>query len=219
MMDKLLVHKMTGKEKEEKDEKYKRPQNVNFAAVPKTNPPVFDTLRVFAKQSDKQLQLIQSDVVKSSIPICKVMESLFESKDKPEEINVIQLIETLSDSLNFIGSANVGLVKMRKENIKRELPLPMQGLCRDPEVFSAKFLFGDELNDKIKEVTELNKVKNKFEKDTNSNRGNMRGSGRGRGRGGPNYRGYPRDQNRYRPYGKSKNFRRGGNRTPAPKKQ
>ena len=97
------------------------------------------------------------------------MESLFKNKDKPEDIDAVQLIYTVSDSLNSIGSANVGLVKVRKEAIKRELP--MQGFCRDPEVFSAKFIFGDELNDKIKEVAVLNKVKNKFERETNISRG------------------------------------------------
>ena len=68
MMDKLLIYKLMGKEKEEKVEKYKRPQNVSYAKVPKTNPPIFDTLRVPAKREDKHLQLIQSDLVKSSIP-------------------------------------------------------------------------------------------------------------------------------------------------------
>ena len=218
MMDKLLIYKLMGKEKEEKVDKYKRPQNVSYAKVPKTNPPIFDTLRVPAKRDDKHLQLIQSDVVKSSIPICQVMENLFQNKDTPSEIDAVQLIKTLSDSLNFIGSANVELVKMRKNIIKKELPSAMQGLCKEPESFSANFLFGDELNSKIKEVTELNKVKKQFDFPS-SIRGNFRGAGRGRGRGGPSFRGYSRDTGRYRPYSRSKNFRRGGNQTPAPKKQ
>ena len=224
MMDKLLTLKMGGKDKEDKEEKYKRPQNIEFARVPKTNSPVFDSLRVPAKKIEKSLQGIQSDVVRSSLPICQVMETLFQNKDTPGEINAVKLIETLSDSLNFIGCANVGLIKMRKENIKKELPQNMQGLCRDPEVFSAKFLFGDELNDKIKEVTELNKVKNKFDKDSYSSRDNYRGAGRGRARAGySSFRGASRGQwqRRFKPYTyeKPKNFKRGGNQPSAPKKQ
>ena len=224
MMDKLLTLKLGGKDKEDKEQKYKRPQNIEFARVPKTNAPVFDSLRVPAKKTEKLLQGIQSDVVRSSLPICQVMETLFHNKDTPGDIDAVELIETLSDSLNFIGCANVGLIKMRKENIKKELPQNMQGLCREPEVFSAKFLFGDELNDKIKEVTELNKVKNKFDKDFYSSRDNYRGAGRGRARAGfSSFRGSSRGQwqRRFKPYSyeKPKNFKRGGNQPSAPKKQ
>ena len=157
-----------------------RPSNVQFANVPKTNQAVWDALKPNTRTCDSKLQHIQKNVLKSSIPVAKVMEELFNNKDKPENIDINNLITTLSDALNFIGTANVDLVKIRKDNIKKDLPKPMQGLCRDPEEFSASLLFGDNLNNKIKEVSELNKVKGKITFDKDFNR---RGRGRGRGRG------------------------------------
>ena len=217
MMDKLIIHKMEDKEREKKEEIYKQPQNFEYGRVPKTNPAVWDAIRYSTRTGDRKLQEIQQSVIFSSIPICQAMEILFEKKDSPQDLDPIALINILADSINFIGDANVGIVKARKENIKKDLPQAMQGLCKQPENFSPNFIFGEDLNEKIKEVTELNRVKNKFEKD--QPRGQYRGAGRGRGTGGrgfKNYRGSPR----YRPYNKdqAKNAKRRGNLNAAPKK-
>ena len=99
--------------------------------------------------------------------------------------------------------------------LKKYLPKLMQGLCRDPKEFSATHLFGDNLNSKIKEVTELNKVKGKIFYDRDTVR-----RGRSRGRGRANFRMsrgfYNRNQRRPYPFNnRPKNFgtRRGSSST------
>ena len=117
------------------------------------------------------------------------------------------MIKKLTDAVAFIGAANVNMVKLRKQFIKRDLPLKMKGLCRDEE-FSGKYLFGDNLNAKIKEVSELNKVTLDFKKvNYRTNNRGVRGSYRGGMRG---FRG--RRAFRFSPYNRSSNFTRRGNR-------
>ena len=86
------------------------------------------------------------------------MDELNNNLSEPGSLDVKKLIHTLSDSLFFLGSANAGMVKFRCQLVKRELPMSMQGLCRDSIGFSGSHLFGDNLNASIKEVSELNKV-------------------------------------------------------------
>ena len=97
------------------------------------------------------LQSVQQNFLSSSVPVLKVMEELINNLSEPGSLDVKKLIHTLSDSLFFLGSANAGMVKC-------ELPMSMQGLCRDSIGFTGSNLFGDNLNSSIKEVSELNKV-------------------------------------------------------------
>ena len=48
------------------------------------------------------------------------MEELFEKKDKPEDLEVVDLINKLSDSLTFLGTANVEINTVRKIKIKKD---------------------------------------------------------------------------------------------------
>ena len=167
------------------------------------------------RATNSRLQNIQKFFVKSAIPIGKVMEDFFKNVDSPQNIDVNEMITTLSDAMNFVGTANVDLVKIRKDNIKKDLPKLMQGLCRDPEEFSATHLLCDNLNSKIKDVTELNKVKGKIFYDRDTVR-----RGRSRGRGRANFRMsrgfYNRNQRRPYPFNnRPKNFgtRRGSSST------
>ena len=136
--------------------------------------------------------------MKSALPIAQVMTELYENIDEPEKIDVNKIILTLSDSLSFIGSANVEMVKIRKNQLRKDLPKNMYGLCNESEEFSPNFLFGDDLKNKVKEVSELNKIKSKFSTE------NFRGKrGMARGRGRFNFRGSSRGNRRYTPYNKN----------------
>ena len=202
MMDQLLKTEMSPDMAKEKDSSYLRPKNVEFASPHKVNLPVWEVMNKWTRRSDVKLQNVQKNVLKSALPIAKVMEKLYERKDDPENLDINLLISTLADSVNFIGSANVELVKIRKDQIKRDLPKNMHGLCAESENFSPGLLFGDDLKTKVKEVSELNKIKNKFGNDNfRGKRGMLRGRG---GRYTNSYRGFQKG-NRFSPY-PQKNF-------------
>ena len=178
LCNKFLSNKMSKELEKEKSDGYARPKNVEFAEAPMTNKPIFETLRYSTKYLDVGLQTVQKDFLKGTLPVIEVMEELAKN-ESAENMDVKNMIKKLADSVAFIGAANVNMVKTRRHLIKRDLPPRMKGLCRDGEEFSGKLLFGDNLNGKIKEVSELNKVTNDFK------RGSFRGRGfRGMGRGG-----------------------------------
>ena len=165
VVNKALSTHMKEDKYKDKSEKYLRPKNLDCAIVPKVNRPVWDGMRKATRITDCKLQQIQTDVLKSVVPICKVISELFENRNNPENLDPKQLVSTLSDSFAFIGCANENLTLKRKDFIKGDLPKNMQGICdsADKETPS-EFLFGENLNSKIKEVVELNKLSTKFDK-------------------------------------------------------
>ena len=197
IMDDILQSKMSNEAAKEKEDKYPRPENVKFAAVPKTNSPVWDAIRLETKRSDLKVQNVQKNVLKSSLPIAQVIEELYKHRNEPDQIDVKSIITTLTDSVRFLGSANVQCNKIRKELIKKDLPRNMKGLCRESEDVSADLLFGTDLKTKIKEVSELNKIRGKFNPNNFGNRGGYRGRGKFPKRGNFN-----RAQRKYNPMGK-----------------
>ena len=211
LANKLLKEKMGAETAKNMYEKYLNPMNVDFANAPKINKPVWENISQTNKVRDCKLQGIQKDVLKSSLPILKVMEKLFKEQNDPTKLCVPELIKTLSDSLVFIGSANFNLVQTRKDFLKPDLPKNMQGLCREEVKFTGTELFGDDLNSTIKNVTELNKVSNSikgFSKPGPSyqNRGNSFGHFKSRGRF---IRGRGRMMRRYTPYSNRGRFNSG----------
>ena len=121
-------------------------------------------------------------MLKAVVPISQVIQSLYAQRDNPENIDAKELITSLTDSLAFLGCANVNLVAKRKDSIRPDLPKNMRGLCDESVEFSAESLFGDDLTGNVKEVNELNKLSGKFEKEFRYPRRGVRG-GFGRGRG------------------------------------
>ena len=100
------------------------------------------------------------------------MEEMNKAEKNSESFDLKKCIRTLADSLAFTGSANVHMVKTRRDFIKKEMPKTMQALCGDGFEFSGSYLFGNNLTAAIKEVSELNKVSRGM---------NVRGRARGRG--------------------------------------
>ena len=192
LVKKFLMEKMNEAAYTSKDELYPRPKNIESTSVPKVNKPIWDGMRKFTRSNDATLQKVQKDFLKSALPITEVISKLLAAREDPSTLNVDQMVLSLTDSLAFLGAANVEMVNKRKELIKADLPKNMQGLCKEGE-FSSSLLFGENLSAKIKDMTEENKVNSKvILQRPFMNRGNARGRSfnmrrgiRGRGRFGP----------------------------------
>ena len=215
LINTYLGKRMSADLEKQKSDKYLRPKNVSFAEAPRTNKTVFDILRHFTKVTDVNLQSVQKNMLKSVLPIIEILNELPTlglEKTKQQEI-----IQKLTDSVAFTGIANVNMVKIRKLNIKKDLPARMKGLCAESGEFSGKSLFGDNLTTRIKEVSDMNKVSMDFKR--SGSRGTFRGF-RGPGRfiqRGTRYR-----RGRFNPYNRfspnKKNIKYQGNK-PGPSKQ
>ena len=92
-------------------DKYCPPRNIEFLSAPKINKPVWGNLSDGAKIIDHGFQSIQRDFLLSAVPTLQVMEKINASQDDLNQLDVKELIRTLTDSLAFIGSANDGLEK------------------------------------------------------------------------------------------------------------
>jgi len=201
LTDRLLNLKISDAVVKNKRDLYPRPSNVEFVNAPKINKPMWESLHHATKIKDSVLQNIQKDFLISAVPTMKVMEKIFDARDDMGSLDATELIDLLKDNFVFLGCANVGMIKLRRENIKRVLPRNMQGLCSDQVEHSSTYLFGDDLNASIKEVSELHKISNVFQNRTFPVRGARRGSS-SRGTRSRVYRGAEnrRFQRRYRPY-------------------
>ena len=183
LTDNLLRLKIGDSVVKAKRELYPKPNNVKFLNAPKINKPMWDNLHYSTQVGDSQMQAIEKDFLASAIPTIKVMEKIFEAKDNMGSLKAVDLIDTLKDSLIFLGCANANMIKLRRENVKRVLPKHMQGLCSDNVEYSSSHLFGDDLNASIKEVSEFNKISNSFKARGGPSRGGRRAPLRGnRGR-------------------------------------
>ena len=134
-------------------EQHPLPKNVENVNTPKINKPVWVNLPHATKRKDVNLQTIQKKFLNSAVPIMKVMEQLNDAREDPC---------TSSDSLAFIGAANVDMVFLRRSCVKKDLPANMQLLCSDSVDISGDLLFGKSLSTDIKEVSELNKISQTF---------------------------------------------------------
>lgn len=199
--------------------KYLQPNNVPFVEAPKVNKIVWDAMPGPSRSVDTLMQGIQKDFLLSAIPTVKVIEKLFEARESPQDLDVNELITTLSDSIAFLGTANLKTIRNRREVIRRDIPDKLKGLCNPDVEFTGSLLFGENLMGKIKEVTEASKIASDLKKSESVGfiqRGRTRGrfkSGRypvrGRGNRGSVARiGNGTRGNRFSPYNRRLNGRR-----------
>lgn len=82
-------------------EKHVRPQNLPNLTVPKTNAPVWERLRMGSRVVDAALQKVQAVLVKSMIPVLRVVEDI--GAGKVEGVN--KFIEPLNDTVRLVGAS------------------------------------------------------------------------------------------------------------------
>ena len=138
------------------------PKNVEYVNTPQINKPVWVNLPHATKRNDVNLQTIQKKFLDSAVPIMKVTEQLNDAREDPSCLDLGNLVRVLTDSLVFIGAANVDMVSLRRFCVKKDLPANMQLLCSESVDFSGDLLFGKSLSTDIKEVFELNKISQTF---------------------------------------------------------
>lgn len=158
LVDTLLSTKASEEVVKAREARHLKPKNVKFVECPQVNKQVLFNMKRNTRSIDMKMQGVQREFLKSAIPITKVIDTLHAEYDKGTELDLPSLIKNLSDSLAFLGSANVEMVKCRRENIKGDIPQKMKGICSADAEFSASLLFGDKFLQTIKEVSEEHKV-------------------------------------------------------------
>lgn len=206
LVDSMLSSPLDSKAMEAKAKEFKRPSNCAFLQAPRMNTEVWNASSIAVRTADSSLQEVQKQFLQSVVPTLKAIEKLFEVKDAVpmETIDLKEVIKTLTDSIAFVGKANMSMVKHRKEMIKPILADKFKKLCNPSIKFSGEFLFGQDVVKDIKVISEMSKCSEDIARASSSrySRGTYRGS-----RGGKAARARGSRGGRYIPY-KTGNYSR-----------
>ncbi|XP_072170912.1 uncharacterized protein [Diadema setosum] len=140
----LISHPLEEKVLEETASKYPAPSNCVYLATPKVNGPIWDNLPQHTRSRDAKLQRVQKSLTKG-------LSALIQSFPSP------QLTDTQQDTLALLCNANFELNSLRKELIKPDMAATYSHLCK-PSTPVTKFLFGDELGKRMKDLKEEQKA-------------------------------------------------------------
>ena len=135
------------------------PDIKNFS-VPEINPQLLDSDRVQANKNtlgDDRVSNIQEFILSASFPLIKLWQSIISSDEDLEAEEVLNRVQL---SLFCMGSAFAGLNLHRKKRFKSVLTKEFSALVDEEGKSSelSKFLFGEDLSEKIKEQIESNKI-------------------------------------------------------------
>ena len=141
--------------------KYPRPENSKNLRVPRTNLEIWKLLSKGQKAKDIRLQKIQNLTTKSAIASSNLLDELRNKKSMDNK----QIKSVITDILRLNSAAFTELSLIRKESIKPGLTDQFKPLCNtstEDTYNSTELLFGENLNQKIKDLSETSKLTNQI---------------------------------------------------------
>ena len=122
------------------------------------NNEIYGHLSAGQRPTDGALREAQADL-KLVIPLINVMEIINNNSANltSDSLCAKTILKKLGDAITFAGNVNLALIKCRKEASRPRLPAGVQKLCQKPD-FSGKLLFGDKLQQQVKELNEQSKL-------------------------------------------------------------
>ena len=132
-----MVTKLDEKSIQDLNDEYKCPQNCVSLEVPKVNPPIWDNLPSGTRSRDLKLQRVQKPLVKGLTAMAKACTDPCST----EQEHGFMLLSTAYFELN----------QLRRDFIKPDLNPRFAHLCK-PSNKVTKWLFGDDLGQKIKDI-------------------------------------------------------------------
>ena len=191
IMNKRLSQRMDIKLLKDKMAKYNRPENCDLIRVPRVNEPVWKSLDSYRKRQDVKLSNIQKTCVAVGGSMAYTLDMLYKNKEK-KELDIPALMRSLADTAAMLGHVNIDLSLVRREVMRPILNTEYRNLC-NPDHPVTSWLFGDDLQNEMKDVKETNKIGNQMTQ-----------------RSTASYRYYQRSQgSRSRQYGYNKDFYKG----------
>ena len=172
------------------NQKYLKPKNCPFLEAPKVNNPFWNQLKQEPKNLDTSLQKEQGFFMSALYAMITVCNDLAQNH------NDVKSLTTLTHSLVLGLSANRQVNLARRDLLRPHLNKPYQSLC-NPSTPITSYLFGDDLNKQVDDLTKANKIGHKVQGPSTKPRYHPYGSKSGaRGRGyRQNYLGRGRGSN------------------------
>lgn len=192
----MFMKKLNEESLSSKAKSIHRPENCQKLIVPRVNPLIWDKLKAETKSSDLKMQRAQNMLMKGTITVIEVIDSLMSNGDPLGK----QLAKKLMGSLAFQSNVMYEMNMKRRELIKPDLNVQFKHLCSS-HVPITEELFGDDLHKHVKDITESQKVSNRLQRGRA-----FRGYHGQRGPAGRSWRGANSYRGRYHPYHANQNF-------------
>jgi hypothetical protein len=195
------------------DKSFRQPSNCPELAVPVVEEAMWRKLDMTTKSKDLAWQNTQKTVLRGVTAVARAVDQLSALQDPTTD----EVVLTLTHALQLLAATNVDLSFRRREQIKTVLDGEYKaGLCAASVPITDK-LFGGNLTEQVKDITEANKLTNRvmaggkvtrgrgtpsqsYGRGRGNNRqwqtpywrgGQNRQGGRGRGNGRPNNQTFP----------------------------
>jgi hypothetical protein len=140
----LMGAKKQDKAMQEATDRYPAPENCAILEVPRVQPVIWDKIQQSTRSRDLKIQRVQKPLVKGI--------TAYANELKSSSLNENQL-----DTLALLCHANFEMNCLRKEFIKPDINVKYVHLCK-PTNPVTKWLFGDDLSQKVKDMKEEQKV-------------------------------------------------------------
>ena len=145
----LLNEKLPKEKLNEVQAKYLRPENCTNLVAPKINKQIWQQLRQETRNTDSAFHKGQSLLISGLYVVLQMCNS-----SSGEQKNA------LTHTAVLLLSANRDLNLKRRDLIRPDLNKQYASLC-NPSTTISTFLFGDDLNKEVEELTKSNKLSNK----------------------------------------------------------
>ena len=141
--------------------KYHRPKNCENLTKVRVNQAVWDNLSPAVRSQDVKLQKVQTSLFKSLCALTSTVNKLLGKLSSIPSGN--EIVQEATDAFALIANANLELNQRRRELMKPNLHNDYKHLCSsNSSVTITDQLFGNDLANKVKELTEFNRVGKKF---------------------------------------------------------
>ena len=186
-------------------DKVSRPSNLNIQ-VKKCNEEIWalqNGQMGRIRSSDIKMQSIQMALSKAIIPIIRLADDCVKAKDdKNHLIDAKTALEACMDSIVLLANSNSQVDYFRRDQFKSILPEHLRPIVTHP-TDATTLLFGENLDEQIKQITEKSKIKNslsagkKFSPQSRQRTASDKGpnySSKSQNRFSKNYHSFPKNQ-------------------------
>lgn len=135
---------------------YPEPENTEHLSPKGMNPEIYRPLPENLKKRDFCAKMVQSNIVAAATATFRLIDTLMSHKDKlPVELNK-DLAKFAADGAKLLGKATTDLSVLRKQLVRGQLDKKYGVLCA--QRCYTKQLFGDDLNQALKEADDMSKL-------------------------------------------------------------
>ena len=164
-MDDMMSKGVTDEIKEELMKKYKTPSNCKRLEVVQCNSEIFKKASKNTRITESKLQEIQECLNKGICALtCSVNEGLNLSLEKDKLEDTMEKFREITtqntDTLALLSNSSHMIDAFRKQNFRKEFRNEYSSICKEEEVRDQ--LFGKDLTEKVKQITDVNKLSRKM---------------------------------------------------------